>query len=60
MILVEWTGAAKDKIAALQKAGAIVSDSPAQIGPLMLRVRVYALLINCLYATQAMKAVGLA
>lgn len=31
-------GAASDKVAALQKAGAIVSDSPAQIGRLLLEV----------------------
>lgn len=31
-------GAAADKVAALEKAGAIVSDSPAKIGSLMLKV----------------------
>jgi len=30
-------GAAKDKVAALEKAGAVVSDSPAKIGQLLLR-----------------------
>lgn len=34
-------GAASDKVAALEKAGAIVSDSPAQIGRLMLKVRLW-------------------
>jgi succinyl-CoA synthetase alpha subunit len=32
-------GAAKDKTAALEKAGAIIAPSPAQIGQLMLKVR---------------------
>jgi succinyl-CoA synthetase alpha subunit len=32
-------GAASDKVAALEKAGAIVSDSPAKIGSLLLKVR---------------------
>lgn len=31
-------GAAKDKVAALERAGAIVSDSPAKIGQLLLQV----------------------
>lgn len=31
-------GAASDKVAALEKAGAIVTDSPAKIGPEMLKV----------------------
>lgn len=31
-------GAASDKVAALEKAGAIVTDSPAKIGPTMLKV----------------------
>lgn len=35
-------GAASDKVAALEKAGAIVSDSPAKIGALLLKVRLYA------------------
>lgn len=32
-------GAASDKVVALEKAGAIVSDSPAKIGSLLLKVR---------------------
>lgn len=32
-------GAAKDKVAALESAGVIVSDSPAKIGVLLLEVR---------------------
>lgn len=32
-------GAAKDKVAALERAGAIVSDSPAKLGQLLLAVR---------------------
>ena len=32
-------GAASDKVAALEKAGAVVSDSPAKIGRLLLEVR---------------------
>ena len=32
-------GAASDKVAALEKAGAIVTDSPAKIGQEMLKVR---------------------
>ncbi len=32
-------GAASDKVAALQKAGVVVSDSPAKIGSLLLKVR---------------------
>ncbi len=32
-------GAAKDKTAALERAGAIIAQSPAQIGPLMKKVR---------------------
>lgn len=32
-------GAAKDKVEALERAGAFVAKSPAQIGPLMLKVR---------------------
>ena len=31
-------GAASDKVAALQKAGVVVSDSPAKIGSLLLKV----------------------
>lgn len=31
-------GAASDKVAALEKAGVIVTDSPAKIGPTMLKV----------------------
>ena len=31
------TGAASDKVAALEKAGAIVSDSPAKLGSLLLK-----------------------
>lgn len=34
-------GAASDKVAALEKAGAIVTDSPAKIGPTMLKVKQY-------------------
>lgn len=30
-------GKAEDKVAALEKAGAVVSDSPAKIGQLMLK-----------------------
>jgi len=30
-------GAASDKVAALEKAGAIVSDSPAKLGSLLLK-----------------------
>ena len=37
-ILISWSGAAKDKVAALEKAGAIVTDSPAKIGEVMLKV----------------------
>ena len=33
-----WSGAAKDKVAALEKAGVIVTDSPAKIGEVMLQV----------------------
>ena len=33
------SGAASDKVAALQKAGVIVTDSPAKIGSEMLKVR---------------------
>jgi hypothetical protein len=32
------TGAASDKVAALERAGAIVTDSPAKIGVEMLKV----------------------
>ena len=32
------SGAAKDKVAALEKAGVIVTDSPAKIGEAMLKV----------------------
>ena len=32
------SGAASDKVAALEKAGVIVTESPAQIGPTMLKV----------------------
>ena len=32
-------GAAKDKVAAVEKAGVIVTDSPAKIGAAMLKVR---------------------
>ena len=32
-------GAASDKTAALEKAGAVIASSPAQIGSLMLKVR---------------------
>ncbi len=35
-IIAGGKGAAKDKVAALEKAGAIVTDSPAQIGEAML------------------------
>ena len=33
-----YSGAASDKVAALQKAGVIVTESPAQIGAEMLKV----------------------
>lgn len=36
---VSLSGAASDKVAALEKAGALVTESPAQIGPTMLKVR---------------------
>ncbi|KIJ45519.1 hypothetical protein M422DRAFT_59732 [Sphaerobolus stellatus SS14] len=36
-IIAGGKGAASDKVAALEKAGAIVSDSPAQIGALLLK-----------------------
>jgi len=36
-IIAGGKGAAADKVSALQKAGAIVSDSPAQIGRLILQ-----------------------
>lgn len=36
-IIAGGKGAASDKVAALQKAGAIVAESPGQIGPLMLK-----------------------
>ena len=35
---VPHSGAASDKVAALQKAGVIVTDSPAKIGSEMLKV----------------------
>jgi succinyl-CoA synthetase alpha subunit len=38
MTIPSFPGAASDKVAALEKAGAIVTDSPAKIGPEMLKV----------------------
>lgn len=35
-----FVGAASDKVAALEKAGAIVTDSPAKIGSEMLKVSI--------------------
>lgn len=37
---MEHLGAASDKVAALEKAGAIVTDSPAKIGASMLKVKI--------------------
>ena len=37
-ILTVLSGAASDKVTALEKAGTIVSDSPAKIGSLILKV----------------------
>ena len=57
-------GAAKDKVAALEAAGAIVTDSPAKIGIEMMKVRrLSCSLSSCTVADaviQAMKAAGLA
>ena len=57
-------GAAKDKVAALEAAGAIVTDSPAKIGIEMMKVRsVLQFLYSRMVAdamSQAMKAAGLA
>lgn len=41
------TGKAEDKVAALEKAGAIVTDSPAKIGSTMLKVRAYSVNLKC-------------
>ena len=38
IVMVMISGAAKDKVAALEKAGVIVTDSPAKIGQVMLQV----------------------
>lgn len=38
LIIGSSVGAASDKVAALEKAGAIVSNSPAKIGTLLLKV----------------------
>ena len=59
-------GAASDKVAALEAAGVIVTDSPAKIGSEMLQVRSsgslssFGDLILLLLLLQAMKAAGLA
>ena len=42
------SGAASDKVAALEKAGVIVTESPAQIGPTMLKVCMFDGLLQCL------------
>ena len=38
--LIVFTGAASDKVTALEKAGVIVTNSPAQIGNAMLKVSI--------------------
>ena len=40
-IIAGGKGAASDKVAALERAGAIVSDSPAKIGSLILKVPLF-------------------
>jgi hypothetical protein len=57
------TGAASDKVAALERAGAIVTDSPAKIGAEMLKVCFHSYHSHAHLLTssflQAMKAAGL-
>ena len=38
---ISFVGAASDKVAALEKAGVIVTDSPAKIGATMLKVSAF-------------------
>jgi succinyl-CoA synthetase alpha subunit len=58
-------GAASDKVRALEKAGAIVTDSPAKIGAEMFKVYICVHFGHCLtpiadyHSPQAMKAAGL-
>jgi succinyl-CoA synthetase alpha subunit len=64
LILKPVLGAASDKVAALEKAGVIVTDSPAKIGPAMLKVGfvhlyMFMSLIPFLFR-QAMQQAGLA
>lgn len=60
--LTLFPGAASDKVAALEKAGAIVTDSPAKIGAEMLKVspnELFTLKGSHIIYMQAMKAAGL-
>jgi succinyl-CoA synthetase alpha subunit len=45
-LILLMLGAASDKVAALEKAGVIVTDSPAKIGAMMLKVRAFQFISN--------------
>lgn len=45
---ITHVGAAKDKVAALEKAGVVVTDSPAKIGAAMLKVCSSLASVQCL------------
>lgn len=53
-----YVGAASDKVSALEKAGAIVTDSPAKIGASMLKVKFGRSCTHQLYLTNRVGHAG--